>query len=65
MANRVKRKHDELIGVNAPVLPEYTFPPLLDLRDTFHCLDRGLDQVAVVAYGYISSFFEFDGRVLL
>jgi len=51
--------------VNAPVLPEHTFSPLLDLRDTFHSLDRGLEQVAVVANGYVSSFFEVDGRVLL
>ena len=51
-------------GVNAPVLPEYAFPPLLDLRDAFHSLDRGLDQVAVVAYWDISALFKVDGGVL-
>jgi hypothetical protein len=57
-------KRRELISKNAPVLPEYTFPPLLDLCDAFHSLDRGLDQVAVVAYWDVSSLFEIDGRVL-
>lgn len=55
----------KLIGMNAPVLPEHMFPLLLDLCDTFHSLDRGLDQVAVVAHGHISSLFKVDGRVLL
>ena len=50
--------------MNVPVLPEYTFPLLLDLRDTFHGLDGGLDQVAVVAYWDVSALFEIDGRVL-
>ena len=50
--------------MDAPVLPEYMLPPLLDLGDTLHGLDRSLDQVAVVAYWYVSSLFEVDGGVL-
>ena len=52
------------VGLDAPILPEYMFPPLLDLGDTLHSLDRGLDQVAVVAYWYVSPLFEINGRVL-
>ena len=51
-------------GMGAPALPEYALPLLLDLGDTLHSLDRSLDQVAVVAYWYVSPLFEVDGRVL-
>jgi len=53
--------HRKLIGVNLPVLPEYVLPPLLDICDTFHSLDRGLDQVTVVAHWDVSALFEIDG----
>jgi len=59
-----QNKRRELMGVNAPVLPEYALSPLLDLCYAFHSLDCGLDQVAVVAYWDVSSFLEIDGRVL-
>lgn len=54
----------ENVEVDLPVLPEHILPSLLDLRDTFHALDRGVDQVAVVAYRDISALLEIDGRVL-
>lgn len=52
------------IEVSAPLPPEHMFPPLLDLCDAFHRLDRGLNQVAVVTYRDVSALFKIDGRVL-
>jgi hypothetical protein len=63
LQSRSKEMRD-IIETNVPLLPEHMLSLLFDLCDTFHSLDRGLNQIAVVAHGDISALFEIDGRVL-
>lgn len=52
-----------LLGDGHPVLPKYMLSLPLDLCNTFHGLDRCLDQVAVVAHWDVSALFEINGRI--
>ena len=49
---------------NAPILPEGMLALLLDLADALHGLDRGLDDLAIVADGDVAALLEVNRRVL-
>ena len=51
-------------GEDVPILPESMLALLLDLADALHGLDRGLDELAIVADGDVAALLKVDRRVL-
>lgn len=47
-----------------PVLPERVFSPFLNLRNSLHCMESGLRELAVIANGNISALLKIDCRIL-
>ena len=46
------------------MFPENVLSPLADFSDALHGLDRGLDELAIVADGDVAALLEVNRRVL-
>ena len=50
--------------VKIPVLPERMFSSFLDFRNSFHCMESGLHEIAVISNRDVPAFLEINSRIL-